>query len=460
MAKTKEQNRKIAVDLVNEPILQALTRLATPIMASAFLATAYNITDMAWIGRLGSKAVAGVGVGGMYLWLSQGLVSMARMGGQVNVAQAIGREDREAAAAYARAAVQMTLIFALFFAAVCLCFTDAMVAFFQLSDAEAVRDAEYYLKITGGCIIFSYMTQTLTGLFTAQGDSKTPFLANLTGLLMNMLFDPLLILGIGPFPALGVSGAAIATVFAQFVVMTVMLLHLYTDRTSDNVLRGLQIFKRSRKQHIRHIISIGFPTAVQGTLYCGISMFLTRMVSSFGSGAIAVQRVGGQIESLSWNAADGFAAALNAFTAQNYGAGRRDRVVKGYHLAFRLIAGWGLAITALFLLFPGPISSLFFYEKEVLRFSVSYLMIIGIGESFMCVELMTIGALSGLGKTRLCSMISILLTGARIPLAVLLSGTALGLNGIWWALTLSSVVKGIVFWYAFHYVIQKQNICS
>ena len=70
-------------NLTKGPILKTLTKLAIPIMASSFLGTLYNLTDMAWIGLLGSKAVAGVGVGGMYTWLSQGLASMARMGGQV-----------------------------------------------------------------------------------------------------------------------------------------------------------------------------------------------------------------------------------------------------------------------------------------------------------------------------------------------------------------------------------------
>ena len=74
-------------NLTKGPILKTLTKLAIPIMASSFLGTLYNITDMAWIGLLGSKAVAGVGVGGMFTWLSQGLASMARMGGQVQVAQ-------------------------------------------------------------------------------------------------------------------------------------------------------------------------------------------------------------------------------------------------------------------------------------------------------------------------------------------------------------------------------------
>ena len=95
-------------NLTKGPIMKTLVKLAVPIMASAFLGTLYNITDMAWIGLLGSKAVAGVGVGGMFTWLSQGLASMARMGGQVQVAQCIGRGDREKAHGFAQAAVQLS----------------------------------------------------------------------------------------------------------------------------------------------------------------------------------------------------------------------------------------------------------------------------------------------------------------------------------------------------------------
>ena len=94
-------------NLTKGPILKTLTKLAVPIMASSFLGTLYNITDMAWIGLLGSKAVAGIGVGGMFTWLSQGFASMARMGGQVQVAQCVGRGDKEKAHGYAQAAVQL-----------------------------------------------------------------------------------------------------------------------------------------------------------------------------------------------------------------------------------------------------------------------------------------------------------------------------------------------------------------
>ena len=180
------------------------------------------------------------------------------------------------------------------------------------------------------------------------------------------------------------------------------------------------------------------------------SMVLSRMVSAFGHGPVAVQRVGGQIESLSWNTADGFASAINAFTAQNYGANKMERVKKGYRISAMIMLAWGGLITALFLVFPRQISEIFFHEADVMKQSVDYLRIIGVSEAFMCVEIMAIGAISGMGNTKLCSAISIVLTGLRIPLAFVLSRTPLALNGIWWALTISSMLKGLLFWAAFH----------
>ena len=441
------KNRQVC--LTEGPILRSLVALAMPIMASSFLNTVYSITDMAWIGMLGSKAVAGVGVGGMYVWLSQGLSSLARMGAQVNVAQAFGRGRKDEAGEYARASLQLTLLFGVLFALISVGFADGLVALFGLGDKETVQYAQSYLQITCGLVIFSYMTVVLTGIYTAQGDSKTPLLANIVGLITNMVLDPVLILGIGPFPRMEVVGAAIATVIDQFIVMLVMILGAFKGKGADNILGGMKLMKPVEGRFFRGVFRIGVPTAIQGTVYCVISMVLTRMVAVFGPGAVAVQRVGGQVEAVSWNTADGFAAALNAFTAQNYGAGQMERVRKGYKISFRTIVVWGSLITLAFVLLPGQISQVFFHEPEVVGISVDYLRIVGISEAFMCVELMTVGALSGLGRTKLCSIISIVFTCARVPLAVALAASPLGLKGIWWALTLSSVVKGILFVAAF-----------
>ena len=443
-------------NLTKGPILKTLTKLAIPIMASSFLGTLYNITDMAWIGLLGAKAVAGVGVGGMFTWLSQGLVSLARMGGQVQVAQHIGRREQEEAHGYAQAAVQMAALLGILFAAVVLILLKPLIGFFKLEDAEALAAAFSYTKIACGLIVFSFLSLTLTGLYTAQGDSKTPFAANLVGLAVNMILDPVLILGPGPFPRLGVTGAAIATVTAQFIVMSILVMRILVTK-KENVLKGIQLFEKIPPKYVRGICKIGIPTALQGMAYCMISMVLTRMVSGFGAEAIATQRVGGQIESVSWNTADGFGAALNAFIGQNYGAGKMDRVKKGYRASLITVGVWGLFITLLFVCFPEQISGVFFHEPTAIATAVGYMIIIGYSEAFMSVELMTVGALSGLGKTHLCSVISITLTSARIQLAILLSGTALGLLGIWWALTATSVVKGIVFVMAFYWITARMR---
>lgn len=442
-------------NLTKGPILKTLTKLAIPIMASSFLGTLYNLTDMAWIGLLGSKAVAGVGVGGMFTWLSQGLASMARMGGQVQVAQCIGRGDREKAHAYAQTAIQLSTFMGLLYAAVSLLFTNQLVGFFHLTDPEAWTAAISYTKIACGLIVFSFLTLTMTGIYTAQGDSKTPFLANLIGLVLNMILDPVLILGPGPFPKFGVAGAAIATVTAQFVVMSVMILGVIKQK-KGNVLKKTRLIAKMHFEDVAGICKIGIPTALQGMAYCAISMILTRMVSAFGAEAIATQRVGGQIESVSWNTADGFASALNAFIGQNYGAGKMDRVKKGYRASLFTVGIWGLLITMLFVFAPNTIASLFFHEPKAIATAVGYLVIVGFSEAFMCVELTTIGALSGLGKTHLCSVISILFTSARIPLAIVLGQSTLGLDGIWWAISLTSIAKGIIFVCTFFWITKEK----
>ena len=442
-------------NLTKGPILKTLTKLAIPIMASSFLGTLYNITDMAWIGLLGSKAVAGVGVGGMFTWLSQGLAAMARMGGQVQVAQCIGRGERDRAHGFAQAAVQIATLMGMAYAVISLLFTRQMVAFFQLTDPEAQTAALSYTKIACGLIVFSFLTLTMTGLYTAQGDSKTPFLANLIGLVTNMILDPVLILGPGPFPKLGVVGAAIATVTAQAIVMMMMILGVSIQK-KENVLKGIRLTAKIPKEYLGGLCRIGIPTAIQGMAYCAISMVLTRMVSAYGAEAVATQRVGGQIESISWNTADGFAAALNAFIAQNYGAGKMDRVRKGYRASLWTVGIWGLLISFVFICFPQAIADIFFHEPKAVATAVGYLVIIGFSEAFMCVELTTVGALSRLGRTRLCSIISIAFTSARIPLAIILGGL-IGLSGIWWALSITSIIKGIIFTCTFLWITRKRG---
>ena len=169
------------VDLTSGPILKTLAELALPIMISSMLGTAYSIMDMAWIGLLGAKAVAGVGVGGMYVWLSQGLASLSRMGGQVNTAQACGRKDYDQARSYAAGSLQLTALSGILFAAVCVIFIQPLLGFFNLTDAETYTAARSYTLITV-TDPFSYLNLTLTDSLLHREIPASPACKLLSGL--------------------------------------------------------------------------------------------------------------------------------------------------------------------------------------------------------------------------------------------------------------------------------------
>lgn len=431
---------KTRINLLEGKILPALSALALPIMATSLIQMAYNLIDMIWIGKIGASAVASVGAAGMFMWLSNGLATLAKMGGQIKVGHALGAQKKEDAASYAQSSIQMGIVFAVMFGILSIVFADEMIGFFQLNSAQVIQDAKMYLMITCGLVIFSFMNQIFTGILTAMGNSRTSFIATGIGLVLNIVLDPLFIFGFGVIPPMGVAGAAIATVLAQLVVM---LLFLYTILRDMVLFCDVHILHSYSSQHTREIFRVGFPSAVQSMLFSGISMVIARLIAGWGDAAVAVQKVGSQIESISWMTAEGYAAALNSFVAQNHGAKNTGRIWEGYRLSMVVMLSWGVFCSLVLIVFPQMIFQVFIQELEVLPMGVDYLRILGVSQLFMCMEITTAGAFSGLGKTLPPSIVSILLTGARIPMAMLL-GSWMGLNGVWWAITISSIGKGIV----------------
>lgn len=368
------------VDLLNGPIFPTLTGLALPIMATSLVQMAYNLTDMAWVGRVGSPAVAAVGSAGMYTWLSQGVMMLPKMGGQIKVAHSLGEGRKEEAVRYAQGSLQLGILFAVLFSVTALSLCRPLISFFGLNDPNTVESAVIYMKITCGMILFSYLNGIFTGLFTAKGDSRTPFLANVLGLGANMILDPLLIFGIGPFARMEAAGAAIATVTAQVIVTAVFLLKAVRDQ---EFLGNVRIWKAVPVSYMKTMVGLGLPSAIQNLIYAGISMVLTRFVAVWGDAAVAVQRVGSQIESISWMTADGFAASINSFAGQNFGGKRYDRVQKGYFVAAACMFVWGTFCSFLLIFGAQPIFRLFIQETDVIPMGVQYLTVLGLSQMFM-----------------------------------------------------------------------------
>lgn len=436
------------VNLLDGSIIGSMSRLAFPIMGASLIQMGYNLVDMIWIGRLGSGAVAAVGAAGMFLWMANGVTTVPRIGGQVTVGQKLGAGQQKEAAEYAACALRMGLFLGIIYGLICALFNKPLISFFKLNSPEVIAEARWYLVIAGGLLIFFFLDQVIGGILAAMGNTVTTFRVTTVGLVINLVLDPVLIFGLGPFPRLEVIGAALATVFAQMIVF---LLYLKAIWNEPVIFRNLRLLRRSNRVHLNEIVKIGLPSALQDVLFSAISMVIARFVAGYGDAAVAVQKVGGQIESISWMMGGGFAMAVNSFVAQNYGAGKIERVRKGFRTAIMIMGIWGLFNTFLLMTFPKFFFSIFISEPDVIPMGVDYLRIIGISEVFICLEGAATGAFQGLGKTVPPSIVGITFNALRIPAALLLSHTALGLNGIWWVLTVSCIFKGTILplWYHF-----------
>ncbi len=444
--------REKQVELLMGPIFPSLVKLAIPIMGTSLLQMAYNLVNMIWLGKLGSNAVAAVGAAGMYLWLSMGFLLLGKIGGQVKVGHALGADNPKEAVAYAKTGFQIAIAMGLIYGLICLVFTKELIGFFRLNGADVIRDAENYLRITGGGVILSFLSMTTIGILMAMGNSASSFRCSMVGLVLNVALDPLFIFGLGPLKPMGVIGAAIATLLSQTVVLILLFRVIRHDKV---IFRNIHIFSKFEWVYCKAMLKISFPSAVQNLLFTGISMVIARLIAGWGDVAIAVQKVGSQIESISWMTADGFASALGAFVAQNYGAGNYKRVRKGYITGMMVVTVWGILCTLLLIIFPGPIFRIFIQEEEALQAGIDYLQILGYSQLFMCFEIATSGAFAGLGKTIPPSVEGIAFNALRIPLAIVLSGTVLGLNGIWWSISSTSMLKGVVLFIWFLFVLRK-----
>lgn len=291
-----------------------------------------------------------------------------------------------------------------------------------------------------------------SNIFNSYGNSAIPFRVNSIGLILNIVLDPILIFGIGFIPPMGVTGAAIATLLCRLLVLSVF----YTSGKRYFRVFGHNI--KFNREKASSVIKMGLPITTQRVTFIFISIMIAKIIASWGPTAIAVQKVGLQIESISYMTIGGLQGAIAAFIGQNYGAKKFKRIKEGYYKSLAMTLGFGATVTAVFLIFPEQIFKIFLNDKESLAIGVYYMRILGISQAFMCMELLTVGAFNGIGKTYVAPIISITFTAMRIPIALVLSSEQLfKLNGIWMSISVSSVIKGLLLVSLFLYYLRKNR---
>ncbi len=430
------------------PDMWKLIALAVPIIGSSILHMAYNFTDMIWVGKIGVGAVASVGTAGFFINLGWALASIIVVGVSVKVSHSVGAKNTKAAGKYATAGLWGLVGLTLIFTGVLLSMPNQLIEFFKLNDQKVVDDAVDYLVITAAGGFLSFATILFTGIFNAYGFTKLSFRASLFGTLTNIILDPILIFGF----ALGIKGAAYATIIARIVGLLPLL--YYTVIQHRIHFTGFW----PRINRLTVIMRIGSPTSFQRISFTIIYIILARIIAEWGPEAIAVQKIGVQIEAITYMLVYGVLQAVSITVGQKYGAKEYSAISGVYKRGLKLAFGIGLITSLLFFFTPELLFSIFVDDPDTISMGSFYLKILAISQLFMCLEMMTSGAFHGLGKTQFPAMVSVSITSLRIPIAYYLGFyTVLELHGVWWSISITSILKGIILFALFYRVMLQLN---
>lgn len=439
--------KSVGRDLTVGSVPKHILALAWPAITSLFSVTALNITDAFWVGKLGAAALAAVITSGYVYWIIRCVGAVVADGALAMVSRYIGAGEREKASSVSGQATVFSLSVSILTAVLGLYLSPKI---FQLLGTEALVSGlgTTYLRIIFCAAPFIFFWEVFFAIFKASGDTKTPMLVTLIAIGGNILLDPFLIFGIGPFPEMGTAGAATAT-FLSYLLGCVIVVYILKKRESILPLKFSREFLPQREVMLQ-ILKIGLPLSVSGTLFSVVYLFITKITTLFGTEAVAALGVGQRAESLSYMTCFGFSMAVSAVVGQNLGAKEVGRAERGTWTAVGIVSAFTFFTSIIFLLLPRYITSFFISEPRVIEIASQYLMILALSQIFMGLEVVLEGAFLGAGDTIPPMIISMPGSIIRIPLAYYLAvHLQMGPVGIWWAITLSTIAKGLlfVFWF-------------
>lgn len=426
-------------DLTKGNITSQLIAMAIPLIATSFIQTTYSLIDMVWIGRLGSNAVVAVGTASFIINMAIALSTIVVTGTAIKIAHKFGAKEYDEIKEYIVNAFIVILFLAFLYASLVIHFKHEIIGFFNINDQWISLHSKKYLVISMLGIPIMYMNQLYTSTLNSFANSKLSFKLNSVGLLVNVILDPLLIFGVGGYLKFGVEGAAYASVIGRSIVLLLYIMH------SRGVVDIHEIKFKLNKNKLKEVFKLGLPNMIQRVSFIAIGIIMARLIADFGATGIAVQKIGVQVESISYMTIGGLNGAVSVFIGQNFGVKNMKRIASGYKKALLISLAFGLFTTTILTVFSKDIFALFVSDSLTIDMGAKYLKIIGLSQMFMCIEIVSMAAFNGIGKTHVPAIVSLTFTSLRIPFAYILSrNLMMGVDGVWWSISATSMIKGII----------------
>lgn len=420
------------IDLTSGKELNVISLLSIPLIGSSLLQFLYNFIDMLFVGGLGSDAIASVGSASFFINLGYSIQAMIVVGGGIKIAHAMGSKNDIESTSYIGISLLLNFVIGIITIFGFLFFGNELLGFLNLQNDAVQSNAYQFLAVSGFMLFFSYFNAFFIRMFNSFGNNKQSFYISAFGLLLNIILDPIFIYTL----EWGVIGAAIATLIAQ-VFMFILFVYL-----ARNVLFQKNIILISYHKALE-IIKLGIPMSIQRILFTLINIILAKFIASYGTDAVAAQKIGLQIESVTFIVMGGLNGAVSSFIGQNFGAKKYLRILKGYRASLLLGISYAFLTSIIFIFLADELGQLFTNNTETIAITSSYLKIIGLSQIFMAMEMICNGVYTGIGLPKIPSAISIVFTLIRIPLALLLI-PIFGLSGIWWSIAITTFVKGVL----------------
>ncbi len=445
--------KQSALNLEQKPV-RILMTLAWPSIVEQLLITMVSYVDTAMVGSLGAGATAAIAVNASTTWLIGGILTAMGVGFSVQVAYYAGAGDASMVRRILDQAVIAVLVFGLFMMAVGLVLSGFLPGWMGASK-EILQDAKRYIRIYMLSLVFQCSSGVFSAILRCTGDTRTPMLLNTGTNLLNVILNYFLIfprrlvhIGSLSIPVWGagwgVAGAAAASTIAMTITGTALLLIVYLRkgpyriRLTDNYRPDRVVLKKA--------VSLSLPAAFERLIMSGGQIYMTRLVSSLGTVALAANHVAVTAEGISYMPATGISFAATALVGQSLGAGDDEKAQR-----FGSLAGWSgfllsSAMGLLLFLFAVPLASLFSSDPQVIRVAAKMLRIVSFSEPFFGLSIVLSGALRGGGDTRYPFYVSLIcMLGIRGVLApILIFGFKMNLEAVWIAMVADLYARGIL----------------
>ena len=442
-------------ELTRGPVMRTMLRFAVPMILGDLLQQCYNIADTLIVGRfLGAGALAAVGSAFSLMTFLTSIILGLAMGSGTVFSMRFGQKDslglrEEILASFTLLGIVTVVLNVLVFAGI-----DWIIRFLRTPDELMELMREYLIVIFVGLIgIFLY--NFFASLLRSLGNSVVPLIFLAVSAVLNILLDLWFIAGLGR----GVAGAAEATVISQYISGIGITIYAWIRfphllRKDKNV--------RLRLSRIREITSFSGLTCMQQSIMNLGILAVQGLVNSFGTTVMAAFAAAVKIDAFAYLPVQDFGNAFSIFIAQNYGAGKNDRIRKGTRCAAAASAVFGLAVSLLVVLFAGPLMSLFIDtgEVSVIAEGVRYLRIEGAFYALIGILFLLYGLYRAIGSPGMSVILTVVSLGTRVVLAYVLSAVpAFGVAGIWWAVPIGWFLADVLGAGYYFTRYRKHSVC-